>query len=1708
MSNRIVFPILAWVLAANAMLATPIQTDAIQANITSDVNQLTLTVQTGDLQPITVSQDNQNYTQFTIPSEGITYQPDKPILPMVSRFVVVPPQASLELSVQSDEPRIVRSDNPPVLCSDETIVLNQPRDDTPLYPPVIAEMSEPFVIRGVRMVKVTTYPVQYDSENDSYLIRDNITAEVRFGEGEPVNPAYHPNRRHRSREFLKFISALAINGDDVRRDNPEDVSPYVGHYLIVTHESCLEYAVPFIEWRRKSGYKVDILSLSRMVAINAARVKDRIQDRYDDYLDDGIDPFDQILLIGDRSSYNMTAPQWELGAERGNSIWANPHHADYRHACLEGDDHYPDVGFARWPTGNRDLMELVVNKTLAYEAEPYMEETEWFTKGAVFSEHWGLNDNSAWHIGIPMNVRWGVEVLQRRGFDDIEYYEDLVWDRYGEEIMPWMRDIFNEGRNVMIGRVQIWNWRTRFEVNDNVIFPLYIVTNGIGDYAGESIFRTGDGEHLKGAVFNTFAYGDTPTIPMSTLWLEMVNSVMSRDMTAGWSRVMAVTAIEQYIPNFQYRGQPIYLHVKTDFECYGDPGIQPWIGVPHIVTADFPESVTPITRFVELTVMDEDGENPVTGAQVTLYAPCDMPDPDDDDYADYDEMVMRTTTSDEEGVARFVFDEGVEFAEDTPMFLTVTGRDILPLFEEIEIADPEEATVELSGYTLTEQEGNDDGEINPGELFFLELTAINLGNEALQNVEATATPLSPWVEVDEGIVQFGDMDAGAEADGRDVIEVMIHPEIPDGEARPSTRPTVQINFEADGGLNWSSAITLDPHSPCFDVRRVIGGVILDGEEIDLDIEIVNRGRMNSAPMIAELTAIGNSILVVDEESDYNDIDAGRFSRLAGDPFVVSVSPIAIPGSMCDMMMILTGEDEFVDTVFFQLQAGEIAEGEPFGPDDYGYVCFDDTDEGWEITPEYDWIEISREERNRDFDGISCEFDGESDVEGFEDVGESVVVDLGFTAQFYGYEFDQITIGTNGFVAIGDQENIVNFQNWPLDRAIGGGVGMIAPFWDWLKFEDDSQVYYFYDDETGIFIVEWYKLRHFEPGNDDLNFELILFDPERWFVESGDSDIMFQYNTISNVRGPEQGRAPRERNNYYASVGISSPDGTTGISYTWNDMYPIGAAELEERRAILFTTGIIRREGEIFGVVTDVETGDPIPQARLITTHGFVSFSDDEGNYSIEHAPAEISFTLTATAEGYLDSTRGDLNVPEDESIEVNFGLFHADFELSEQELRVEIIAEEQTSVDLPFSVENSGNGVLEWFAEKRLPDNAHLDSWELRQSLSAGEEVENSRLKGVVFVDDHYYVSGGGSSARDDNFVYILNREGELVDAFQQFGDSRYGMGDLAYDGELIWGGEDNIIYGFTPEGEVESFEGPFNPCQAVAWDSDRELLWICAKTSRYIAGYTREGEEVAQLARHGLTVYGLAHTSVDPGFLYVYHNVHNQGEVDHTEVHKISTGTGDVEFVARIDQEGRPEGAFITNRYDPYSTVFVSIENTSDPGDTINVWQLETNTSWFDLDSYDGVLNPDHNVELTLMLDAEDLIPLQDEQNMSWNAELFFTTNSMQGDVRLPIFFDVILTAPTESERLSPEEFGMTAIYPNPFNAQISISYDVPSETDVSLELFDINGRLVTTLVERRLTAGSFTTHWDGSALTSGIYLIRLKSDERAITRKIVLVR
>ncbi|MDZ7717251.1 MAG: T9SS type A sorting domain-containing protein [Balneolaceae bacterium] len=88
------------------------------------------------------------------------------------------------------------------------------------------------------------------------------------------------------------------------------------------------------------------------------------------------------------------------------------------------------------------------------------------------------------------------------------------------------------------------------------------------------------------------------------------------------------------------------------------------------------------------------------------------------------------------------------------------------------------------------------------------------------------------------------------------------------------------------------------------------------------------------------------------------------------------------------------------------------------------------------------------------------------------------------------------------------------------------------------------------------------------------------------------------------------------------------------------------------------------------------------------------------------------------------------------------------------------------------------------------------------------------------------------------------------------------------------------------------------------------------------------------------------------------------------------------------------------------------------------------------------------------------------------------------------------------------PDDFTLNQNYPNPFNPTTVISYELPQSAEVRLDVYDMVGRHIATLVNEQTSAGRHTVNFDASQLSSGVYLYRLQAGSTIMTKKLTIVK
>lgn len=96
----------------------------------------------------------------------------------------------------------------------------------------------------------------------------------------------------------------------------------------------------------------------------------------------------------------------------------------------------------------------------------------------------------------------------------------------------------------------------------------------------------------------------------------------------------------------------------------------------------------------------------------------------------------------------------------------------------------------------------------------------------------------------------------------------------------------------------------------------------------------------------------------------------------------------------------------------------------------------------------------------------------------------------------------------------------------------------------------------------------------------------------------------------------------------------------------------------------------------------------------------------------------------------------------------------------------------------------------------------------------------------------------------------------------------------------------------------------------------------------------------------------------------------------------------------------------------------------------------------------------------------------------------------------------------PVEGIESVPSEFTLSQNYPNPFNPATLIQYSVPTTSKVKIEVFDVLGSKVATLIDSEQPAGKYTVNFNASRLSSGVYFYQLSTPNMVISKKMILIK
>jgi len=174
------------------------------------------------------------------------------------------------------------------------------------------------------------------------------------------------------------------------------------------------------------------------------------------------------------------------------------------------------------------------------------------------------------------------------------------------------------------------------------------------------------------------------------------------------------------------------------------------------------------------------------------------------------------------------------------------------------------------------------------------------------------------------------------------------------------------------------------------------------------------------------------------------------------------------------------------------------------------------------------------------------------------------------------------------------------------------------------------------------------------------------------------------------------------------------------------------------------------------------------------------------------------------------------------------------------------------------------------------------------------------------------------------------------------------------------------------------------------------------------------------------------------------------------------------------------------------------------EPHEIFDVISISNPLGWISIDLISGNLDSGESQEIEITFDTNNLAPGE------YNCNIIIDQIE-PGQVIIPV--ELIVTSSSTHGITIPDQTRINGNYPNPFNPDTNINFYIGSETITALEIYNLKGQKINTILNRKLSIGEYNIPWegldhDGNSVPSGLYLYKLSSGDFQQTRKMLLLK
>jgi len=816
--------------------------------------------------------DSGTFYRISAPGHTLSRDPGKPELPVLSRLIEIPDGASCQITISDVETSIIipsGNDLKGILFPSQHGETKQkdPQKqgfviDRELYKrrgiikKDTVSIESIGKLRGRNLSNLLISPVSYNPESNFLEVITSMKIEIIFS---GYIRSYSKSSSSESALFNETLDKGVLNF--IPEDLITGYSDQPVEMIIVTDTTFRDYLEPFYRWKRQKGFRLEILYYGAgMAGDNFTELKQSISNIWSASSADGHSP-EYLLIIGDVARI---------------PYFGNGNITDMYYGEFDGNgDYIPDMYIGRIPAKDTTSVKSVVEKLIEYEKFQFAETNKFYSKALALA---GKDASYASYMNGQLKYAITNYLTPANRINEFHFYypdgytkKDSVMGLISEGVS--FINYTGHGTSAGWMHIDIKSLDIKNLTNKSM-YP-FIISNACRTAQFNDTASFGNKMALasdKGAIGfigctndsfwdEDFAWAIGSGNPNSDpKYSETGLGALDRlfhthgESPSDWYITMGQV---NFAGNLAVSSTPS-LKKKYYWETYallGDPSVIPLIGTPEEFTIPLPDTLPggitswsmTIDPFAYIAVSDFENLWDASFASPSGSVVLDLPVPTGDSC-----------------------------------LVVITGQNKKPLIKTIYFSEHIKEYINLSSSGINDITGNNNGEADFGETFFLKLRISNLGLASTSNLTASISSTSPWVTIINYDAAVGTLPGKSEVILDNLLQLKLDDNIPDLGIF-----TIDLTLK-DNAIEKKYKIDITVHAPKLEIINckiddsVYGNnnyVAEPGEDFSLIFQIMNRGSSSTSGQLL-LESLQAELEIVDQNIKSGILQFGEISEIA------------------------------------------------------------------------------------------------------------------------------------------------------------------------------------------------------------------------------------------------------------------------------------------------------------------------------------------------------------------------------------------------------------------------------------------------------------------------------------------------------------------------------------------------------------------------------------------------------------------------------------------------------------------------------------------------------------------------------------------------------------------------------------------------------------------------------------------------------------